>query len=98
MVGQCWVRMASKAHDAHFPQRRLNLKICALPIFCQEPLKKHKNGPLRLGIPKLYVEFWWPLFLATKFTFLFLYLAKIQIFIPKSAYEGGGVSRFSNYS
>ena len=52
------------------------------------------------GIPKLYVEFWWPLFLALKFTFLFLNLAlkftflflnlaKIQIFIPKSAYGGG---------
>ena len=31
------------------------------------------------GIPKLYVKFWWSLFLAMKFTFLFLNLAKIQI-------------------
>ena len=45
-----------------------------------------------VGIPKLYVKFWWPLFLAIKFTFLFLNLAKIQIFIPKSAYGGGGGS------
>ena len=28
-----------------------------------------------LGIPKLYVKFLWPLFLAMKFTFLFLNLA-----------------------
>ena len=42
------------------------------------------------GIPKLYVKFWWPLFLAMKFTFLFLNLAKIHIFIPKSAYGGRG--------
>ena len=38
------------------------------------------------GIPKLYVEFWWPLFLAMKFIFLFLNLAKINIFISKRAY------------
>ena len=44
-----------------------------------------------------YVKFWWLLFLALKFTFLYLYLAKIQIFIPKSAY-GGGVHRFKKYS
>ena len=37
-----------------------------------------------VGIPKLYVKFWWLLFLAIKFTFLFLNLAKIQIFIRKS--------------
>ena len=36
------------------------------------------------------VKFWWPLFLAIKFTFLFLNLVKIHIFIPKSAYGGGG--------
>ena len=42
------------------------------------------------GIPKLYVKFWWPFFLAKKFTFLFLNLAKINIFIPKSAYGEGG--------
>ena len=41
-----------------------------------------------VGIPKLYVNFWWPLFLALKFTFLFLNLAKIHFFIPKSAYGG----------
>ena len=41
-------------------------------------------------IPKLYVKLWWPLFFAMKFTFIFLNLAKIQIFIPKSAYGGGG--------
>ena len=50
------------------------------------------------GIPKLYVKFRWPLFLAMKFTYLFLNLAKIQILIPKSAYEGEGVRRFRNYS
>ena len=42
-----------------------------------------------VGIPKLYVTFWWPLFLALKFTFLFLNVAKIHIFIPKSAHGGG---------
>ena len=42
------------------------------------------------GIPKLYVNFWWPIFLPIKFTSLFLTLAKIHIFIPKSAYGGGG--------
>ena len=36
-----------------------------------------------------YVKFWWLLFLALKFTFLFLNLAKIQIFIPKCT-EGEG--------
>ena len=41
-----------------------------------------------VGIPKLYVKFLWPFVLAIKFTILFLNLAKIQIFIPKSAYEG----------
>ena len=51
-----------------------------------------KYGRGGVGIPKLYVKFWWPLFLALKFTFLFLNLAKIQIFIPKSAYGGGGGS------
>ena len=35
-----------------------------------------------VSIPKLYVKFWWPLFLAMKFTFLLLNLAKIQIFSP----------------
>ena len=39
-----------------------------------------------VDIPKLYVKFWWPLFLAMKFTFLFVNLAKIDIFIPESAY------------
>ena len=47
------------------------------------------NIKYRIGIPKLYVKFWWPLFLAMKFTFLFLNLAKIHIFIPKCT-EGGG--------
>ena len=41
------------------------------------------------GIPKIYVKFWWPLFLALKFTFLFLNLAKIHIFFPKCT-EGVG--------
>ena len=41
------------------------------------------------AIPKLYVKFWWPLFLAINLAFLFLDLAKIQISIPKSAYGGG---------
>ena len=47
---------------------------------------------LSIKLSKLehYVKFWRPLFLALKFTFLFLKLAKIQIFIPKSAYGGGG--------
>ena len=36
------------------------------------------------------MKFWWPLFLAMKFTFLFLNLGKIQIFIPKSTEGGGG--------
>ena len=43
-----------------------------------------------LGIPKLYVKFWWPLFLAMTFTFLFLNLGKVQIFIPKSTKGEGG--------
>ena len=41
------------------------------------------------GIPKLYAKLWWPLFLAMKFTFLFLNLAKIHIIIPKCTEEGG---------
>ena len=41
------------------------------------------------GIPKLYVKFWWPLFLAMKFTFLFLNLGKIQFFTPKGTGGGG---------
>ena len=35
------------------------------------------------------MKFWWPLFLALKFTFLFITLAKIHIFIPKCIKEGG---------
>ena len=35
---------------------------------------------------------WWPLFLAMKFTFLFLNLAKIHIFIPKCTEGGWGGS------
>ena len=38
-----------------------------------------------VGIPKLYVKNWWPLFWALKFTFLSLNLAKISLFLPKSA-------------
>ena len=34
------------------------------------------------------MKFWWPFFLGLKFTFLFLNLAKIHFFIPKSAYGG----------
>ena len=41
------------------------------------------------GIPKLYVTFWWPLFLAIKFIFLFLNLAKIQILFLKVPMGGG---------
>ena len=41
-------------------------------------------------IPNLYVKFWWPLFLTMDFTFLFLNLAKIHIFVPKSASGGVG--------
>ena len=52
-------------------------------IICKLVLGKHYKK-LFLGI------FWWLLFLAMKFTFLFLNLAKIQIFIPKSAHGGGG--------
>ena len=44
------------------------------------------------GILKLSAKFWWPLFLAIKSKILFLNLAKIQIFIPKSAYGGGGTA------
>ena len=40
---------------------------------------------MSLSFSSLYVKFWWPLFLALKFTFLFLKLAKIQICIPKNA-------------
>ena len=36
-----------------------------------------------------------PLFLAMKFTSLFLSLGKIQIFIPKSTEGGGGVRNYS---
>ena len=42
------------------------------------------------GIPKLYVEFWWPLFLALKTR---LFLAKIHIFslnVPRRRRGGGG--------
>ena len=49
------------------------------------------------GIPKLYVKFWWPLFLAIKFTFLFLNLAKFHTFIPKRAYGGEGGSVLLNF-
>ena len=69
----------------------------------REALKKtvffRNNSQIRgrgFGIPKLYVKFWRPLFLAIKFTFSFLNLAKIQFFIPKSA--SGGVYQFGNYS
>ena len=41
------------------------------------------------GIPKLYVKFWWPSFLAMKFTFLFLDLAQIHNFVPIGGREGG---------
>ena len=36
---------------------------------------QHSSKLHDFGIPKLYVKFWWPLFLAMKFTFLFLKLA-----------------------
>ena len=50
-----------------------------------------------VGIPKLYVKFWWPLFLATNVTFSFQNLAKIHIFIPKCT-EEEGVHKFRKYS
>ena len=65
-----------------------------LKIYFREAVKKnsvfYRNNSKGqgVGIPTLYVKFWWPLFLALKFMFLFLNLAEIQIFIPKSA--GGG--------
>ena len=43
------------------------------------------------GILKLYMKFWWPLFLAMKFTFLFLNLGKIKIYIPTSTEGVGGL-------
>ena len=52
-------------------------------------------------ILKLYVKFQWPLFLAQKFTFLFLNLAKIHIFIHKCTEEGekgGWVQQFRKFS
>ena len=53
-------------------------------------------------MPKLYVKFWWPLFLAMKFTFLFLNLAKIHIFIPNSTRGGstglGNIPKNTNYN
>ena len=42
-----------------------------------------------VSIPTLYVNSWWPLFLAMKFSFLYLNLAKILNFIPKCT-KGGG--------
>ena len=54
------------------------------------------------GTPKLYVKFGWPLFLAMKFTFSFLNLAKIHIFITKCINRvgrgKGGVHWFRKYS
>ena len=55
-------------------------------IFIKEAVKKlffkelflNKGGGV--GIPRLYVKFWWLLFLAIKITFLFLNLTKIQFF------------------
>ena len=41
------------------------------------------RGGRGFGIPNFFVKFWWPLFFAIKYTFLFLNVAKIQIFIPK---------------
>ena len=41
------------------------------------------------GIPKFFVKFWDPLFLALKFTFLFLNVAKIQILFLKVPMGGG---------
>ena len=49
------------------------------------PCSRQKGFLLNLEI-KLSVKFWWPLFLAQTFTFLFLNLAKNHIFIPR----GGG--------
>ena len=48
------------------------------------------GGGVGFGIPKLYVKLLRPLSFAIKFTFLDLNLAKIHIFIPKSAYGEGG--------
>ena len=52
------------------------------------PCSRQKGFLLNLEI-KLSVKFWWPLFLAQTFTFLFLNLAKNHIFIPKCT-KGGG--------
>ena len=65
--------------------------LVAFDIQLWEALKKngifweyflHKGGGV--SIPKLYVKFWWPFFLAMEFTLLYLNLGKIQILIPKS--------------
>ena len=58
-------------------------------FFFQEYFLNEGEG---FGIPRLYVKFWWPLFLTMKFTFLFLNLAKIHSFIPKSVYGAGTTS------
>ena len=42
------------------------------------------------------MKFWWPLFLAIKFTFLFLNLAEIHISIPKCNEGGGGSTGLGN--
>ena len=50
------------------------------------------------GIPKLHVKFWWPLFLALNFSFLFLNLAEIQIYILKCTEVLVGVHQIMKYS
>ena len=66
----------------------LGVFLCALDVFCSEGIIP-KQGEGWFGIPKLYVKFWWPLFLAIKFTFLFLDLAKIQFFLFLKVPMGG---------
>ena len=76
--------LSIKSYYSHFT---LALYICWHKCYWVRSVYflKKKGGA---GIPKLYVKFWWPLFLAMKFTFLFLNLAKIHIFIPKCT-KGG---------
>ena len=76
------------SHLGRFPGAKIDSDCFATNTF-RETIKKfffyeyflNKGG--WVGIPKLSVKFWWPLFLAVKFTFLFLNLAKIHVTIYK---------------
>ena len=52
-------------------------------------IRGNKGGHVS-AVGKRKRKFWWQLFLAMEFTFLFLNLAKIYIFIPKFTEVGGG--------